>query len=55
MEANKIPSCYEEALSYIEELKHNIENLYAIIETDDRIIAKYEELVTIYIKELAEQ
>jgi hypothetical protein len=54
MEANKNPSCYEEALLYIEELKHDIKNLCAIIKLDEKIIAKYKELVEIYKKESGE-
>ena len=54
MEANKNPSCYEEALAYIAELKCTIRNLYALIEIDEKLIAKYEELVAIYKKELGE-
>ena len=54
MEANKNPSCYEEALLYIEELKLDIKNLCAMIKLDDELIAKYKELVEIYKKELGE-
>ena len=54
MEANKNPSCYEEALLYIEELKLDIKVLRAMIKLDDELIAKYKELVEIYKKELGE-
>ena len=45
MAANKNPSCYEEALAYIEELKRNIENLYVIIECDDKLTAEMRLLI----------
>lgn len=54
MEANKIPSCYEEALLYIEELKLNIKILRAIIKLDGELFADYEKLLAIYEEELGE-
>ena len=48
MDANKYPSDYEEALDYIEELEDDIKYLKAMLETDNILIGKYKELVTLY-------